>query len=352
MLFFHQDEECDPPSGRVSPVYDLVEPPKVYQIKSQTPTRKSSRGDTPATSSATATPKSSRKTATKKEETPLKVVLTPLKIGVSGTPSSSRRKSVKPAEVTPTRNSRRQSHAPKRYRDDSSSGDDFEQKSTNSCKKARTERETPNKSSKVDESTPTRATRVVRSARKSVKPTKEWDSSSDDEDEKPGRKKQSERPNAAVRSSSRAAKPRGPKGAPQQPSSTTKSSRAKKVKSDSEVESESASSSDAFEEEVISPKKGRKPKRTTGSSNPGQGSAAKKRTMTPRIPDRRIKLPDSVSPLQEAQLRLHVAAVPDNLPCRENEFAEIFSFTEAKIQDGIGGCMYISGVPGKKKILK
>jgi hypothetical protein len=63
-------------------------------------------------------------------------------------------------------------------------------------------------------------------------------------------------------------------------------------------------------------------------------------------PERRIKLPDSVSPLQEAQLRLHVAAVPDNLPCRENEFAEIFSFAEAKIQDGAGGCMYISGVPG------
>ena len=69
--------------------------------------------------------------------------------------------------------------------------------------------------------------------------------------------------------------------------------------------------------------------------------------MTPRIPERKIKLQDSMSPLQEAQLRLHVAAVPDNLPCRENEFAEIFSFTEAKIQDGIGGCMYISGVPGK-----
>ncbi len=74
--------------------------------------------------------------------------------------------------------------------------------------------------------------------------------------------------------------------------------------------------------------------------------------MTPRIPERKIKINEAVSPLQEAQLRLHVAAVPDNLPCRENEFAEIFSFTEAKITDGIGGCMYISGVPGKQKILQ
>ena len=68
--------------------------------------------------------------------------------------------------------------------------------------------------------------------------------------------------------------------------------------------------------------------------------------MTPRIPSRSIPLPNIVSPLQEAQLRLHVAAVPDSLPCREHEFAEVFSFTEGKIIDGTGGCMYIYGVPG------
>ena len=34
---------------------------------------------------------------------------------------------------------------------------------------------------------------------------------------------------------------------------------------------------------------------------------------------------------------------------RENEFAEILSFTEGKISEGMGGCMYISGVPGTGK---
>merc|ERR1719204_2446799 len=74
-----------------------------------------------------------------------------------------------------------------------------------------------------------------------------------------------------------------------------------------------------------------------------------KRVMTPRVPSRQVPLPDVVSPLQEAQLRLHVGAVPDSLPCREDEFAEIFTFTEGKIQEGIGGCMYISGLPGTGK---
>lgn len=76
---------------------------------------------------------------------------------------------------------------------------------------------------------------------------------------------------------------------------------------------------------------------------------AVKRVMTPRVPRRTVPLPDVVSPLAEAQLRLHVGAVPDSLPCREDEFAEIFSFTEGKVQEGIGGCMYISGLPGTGK---
>ena len=73
---------------------------------------------------------------------------------------------------------------------------------------------------------------------------------------------------------------------------------------------------------------------------------SRKKEMTPRIPSRAIPLPSVVSPLQEAQMRLHVAAVPDCLPCREQEFYEILSFMEGKIEDGTGGCMYISGLPG------
>ena len=74
------------------------------------------------------------------------------------------------------------------------------------------------------------------------------------------------------------------------------------------------------------------------------------RKMTPKIPARSIPLPKNISSLEEAQLRLHVAAVPDSLPCREDEFWEILSFTQDKIHDGSGGCMYISGVPGNKNM--
>lgn len=45
--------------------------------------------------------------------------------------------------------------------------------------------------------------------------------------------------------------------------------------------------------------------------------------------------------------RLHVAAVPKSLPCREKEFSEIYSFLEGNLRDEIGGCIYVSGVPGE-----
>lgn len=79
--------------------------------------------------------------------------------------------------------------------------------------------------------------------------------------------------------------------------------------------------------------------------------AKRRRTMTPRVPARTVPLAKNKCSLEEAQLRLHVGAVPDSLPCREDEFAQILSFTEGKIFDGTGGCMYISGVPGKNSFL-
>lgn len=35
--------------------------------------------------------------------------------------------------------------------------------------------------------------------------------------------------------------------------------------------------------------------------------------------------------------RLHVSSVPESLPCREQEFQDIYSFVESKIVDGTGG---------------
>ena len=98
------------------------------------------------------------------------------------------------------------------------------------------------------------------------------------------------------------------------------------------------------------PKKRAASAKKRGTKTPKKGPATPSRKiMTPSMPKRSKMLPESLSPIQEAQFRLHVSAVPDSLPCRENEFAEIFSFTEGKILEGTGGCMYISGWPGTGK---
>ncbi|KAH0424776.1 origin recognition complex subunit [Colletotrichum camelliae] len=55
------------------------------------------------------------------------------------------------------------------------------------------------------------------------------------------------------------------------------------------------------------------------------------------------------SPFQLARSQLHVASVPSNLPCRENEFATVYSHLEVAIADGSGSCIYIAGTPGTGK---
>uniref|UniRef100_A0A9L0R5A3 Origin recognition complex subunit 1 n=1 Tax=Equus caballus TaxID=9796 RepID=A0A9L0R5A3_HORSE len=70
---------------------------------------------------------------------------------------------------------------------------------------------------------------------------------------------------------------------------------------------------------------------------------------TPRIRSRNLAAQEPASVLEEARLRLHVSAVPESLPCREQEFQDIYNFVESKLLDQTGGCMYISGVPGTGK---
>jgi origin recognition complex subunit 1 len=55
------------------------------------------------------------------------------------------------------------------------------------------------------------------------------------------------------------------------------------------------------------------------------------------------------SPYQMAQEKLHLSAVPETLPCRGEEFMQIFNFVEKKLKTRSGGCLYISGVPGTGK---
>ncbi|CAK8672967.1 unnamed protein product [Clavelina lepadiformis] len=70
---------------------------------------------------------------------------------------------------------------------------------------------------------------------------------------------------------------------------------------------------------------------------------------SPHIQPRKTPLKAASSRFEKARENLHVSAVPDALPCRENEFQTIYSFIEGKISSGTGGCMYISGVPGTGK---
>ncbi|KAI8088830.1 P-loop containing nucleoside triphosphate hydrolase protein [Halteromyces radiatus] len=64
------------------------------------------------------------------------------------------------------------------------------------------------------------------------------------------------------------------------------------------------------------------------------------------------KVNHDASPLSSYELareRLHVSAIPDSLPCREDEFEEISGYLESALQEGTGTCIYISGVPGTGK---
>ncbi|CAL1591657.1 unnamed protein product [Knipowitschia caucasica] len=79
------------------------------------------------------------------------------------------------------------------------------------------------------------------------------------------------------------------------------------------------------------------------------GSPRTPRQYTPSIPSRCEPARRPGTNLEEARARLHVSSVPESLPCREQEFQDIYSFVESKILDGTGGCMYISGVPGTGK---
>jgi origin recognition complex subunit 1 len=54
-----------------------------------------------------------------------------------------------------------------------------------------------------------------------------------------------------------------------------------------------------------------------------------------------------ISDYEKARSKLHVTNTPDCLPCRENQFSDIYTFIETHIKNQTGGCMYVCGVPGK-----
>ena len=50
--------------------------------------------------------------------------------------------------------------------------------------------------------------------------------------------------------------------------------------------------------------------------------------MTPSLSSRGARVAEPTSPLGEIRRRLHVSAVPQTLPCREDEFNHIYNFVE------------------------
>ena len=112
----------------------------------------------------------------------------------------------------------------------------------------------------------------------------------------------------------------------------------KPVSSWSETESSDSSDSDGDSPAVVK-------KSAVASAR----KTPNRKSFKPSVAPRSQPLPADVDPITEAQRRLHVSAVPSSLPCREEEFAEIFGYVEAKLREGTGGCCYISGVPGTGK---
>ncbi|XP_064792048.1 origin recognition complex subunit 1 [Oncorhynchus masou masou] len=109
---------------------------------------------------------------------------------------------------------------------------------------------------------------------------------------------------------------------------------------------------DSEEETMVRKTRGRNCKtsvRTPHKTPSKKVTPSTPRHATPSIPSRTVPARQPGNILEEARARLHVSSVPESLPCREQEFQDIYNYVESKVMDGTGGCMYISGVPGTGK---
>ncbi|KAJ7704310.1 P-loop containing nucleoside triphosphate hydrolase protein [Mycena rosella] len=129
--------------------------------------------------------------------------------------------------------------------------------------------------------------------------------------------------------------------------------------SDSAPSDADADSDSGFDE----PKTPRKRPRNMAHPTP-HSKAALARRAAPASPRKRAKLAvrstnttlgyDSMAhlphdPWLRAMHVLHVGSRPDALPCREDEFDRVLGSVSDILEEGSGGCVYISGVPGTGK---
>eukprot|EP00842_Homolaphlyctis_polyrhiza_P000253 jgi/Hompol1/1228/HPOL_002674-RA len=91
-------------------------------------------------------------------------------------------------------------------------------------------------------------------------------------------------------------------------------------------------------------------RRAMAATRATQRPSSRKLKLMPQVlPSRPIEQAKHMSETDVARERLHAGAVPDSLPCREGEFAEIYGHVAAVIEEGSGACIYVSGVPGTGK---
>ncbi|KAF9132670.1 Origin recognition complex, subunit 1 [Mortierella sp. 14UC] len=129
--------------------------------------------------------------------------------------------------------------------------------------------------------------------------------------------------------------------------------------SDQDAESEEEESEEEESDEPTKPApKKRQPKKQAAANTPKKRPAKATTKAPSRTKSLIVKTPTTQRAIsatapktdfEHARNRLHVKAVPDSLPCREDEFMEIQEHLESAIEDGTGSCIYISGVPGTGK---
>lgn len=79
-------------------------------------------------------------------------------------------------------------------------------------------------------------------------------------------------------------------------------------------------------------------KKTPRKETPGSRlKLLREGVITPSFQKREKALEKVDTPLSKARRLLHVSYVPTLLPCRENEFLDVFQFIEGKLSDGCGG---------------
>ncbi|KAJ3364917.1 Origin recognition complex, subunit 1 [Allomyces arbusculus] len=120
-------------------------------------------------------------------------------------------------------------------------------------------------------------------------------------------------------------------------------------------ETESSDSSDPEPDDDDSDS-ARPPGTATARSTPSKRATPVRKKVARPIPEaavpflkRTLAERPTVKTYQQAKEVLHVSAVPEALPCREDEFATLYEMMESAIRDRMGRCLYVSGVPGTGK---